>query len=186
MNLPSSRWLLLRCAASLAILTLQAPAHAQAAQPPAMPSPATGQTLPASTAALSPGLTPAPATAAAPQAANAAIAAAHSTEGPSFAPMGLALLAVLALMAAVLWALRRAGLAPRAGGANLLRLVSQLSLGPRERVVIVEAGDRWLLLGVGTGGIARLGSLPKGEYANAQLPVASFGTLLDKLRKGKT
>jgi flagellar protein FliO/FliZ len=98
--------------------------------------------------------------------------------------MGLALLVVLGLMAAVLWLLRRAGLAPRAGNANLLRLVSQLSLGPRERVVIIEAGDRWLLLGVGTAGISRLGSLPKGENASAPVPAGSFGALLDKLHKG--
>jgi flagellar protein FliO/FliZ len=98
--------------------------------------------------------------------------------------MGLALLVVLGLMGAVLWVLRRAGFAPRSANGHLLRLVSQLPLGPRERIVIVEAGDRWLLLGVGTAGISRLASLPKGESPSAPAAVASFGTLLERLRKG--
>ncbi len=113
-----------------------------------------------------------------------ASAASHAAEAPSFAPMGWSLAAVLALMAGLLWVLRRAGLAPRAGGAGPLRLVGQLSLGPRERLVIVEAGERWLLLGVGASGISRLASLAKGEVPAAALPAASFGALLERLRKG--
>lgn len=121
---------------------------------------------------------------AAPATAAPAAAGAHAVEGPSFAPMGLSLLAVLALMGAILWALRRAGLAPRAGSAGLLRIVGQLSLGPRERVLIVEAGDRWFLLGVGAAGISRLAALPKGADGLAAAPAAAFSTLLDRLRKG--
>jgi flagellar protein FliO/FliZ len=107
----------------------------------------------------------------------------HPVEGPSFTPMVVALLVVLGLMAAVLWVLRRTGLAPRPGGTQPMRLVSQLSLGPRERVVIVEVADRWLLLGVGTAGIARLGFVPKGETATPP-PAVAFGTLIERLRKG--
>lgn len=104
-------------------------------------------------------------------------------EGPSFVPMALALVLILGLLGAALWVLRRAGFAPR-GGSSQLRLVTQLALGPRERVVIVEAGERWWLLGVGASGVTRLGSLPKGEASASTLPPASFGTLLEKLRAG--
>jgi flagellar protein FliO/FliZ len=131
-------------------------------------------------AAAAPGASAAPAL----PSATAPATVPRPIEGPSFAPMGVSLLVVLALMAAVLWALRRAGLAPRPGTPGLLRVVGQLSLGPRERVVIVEAGERWLLLGVGAGGISRLASLSKSELpATAAMP-ASFGSLLERLRKG--
>jgi flagellar protein FliO/FliZ len=105
-------------------------------------------------------------------------------DGPSFMPMVVALVFVLGLMGAAVWVLRRAGLAPRAGSSHL-KIVSQLALGPRERVVVVEAGDRWLLLGVGAGGISRLGTMPKTEAAPADAPPPNFGALLGKLRGAK-
>jgi len=108
---------------------------------------------------------------------------APSADGPSFVPMALALVLVLGLLGAALWVLRRAGFARR-GGSGQLRLITQLALGPRERVVIVEVGERWWLLGVGGGAVTRLGSVPKGEASNTQAPAASFGAMLEKLRKG--
>jgi flagellar protein FliO/FliZ len=116
-------------------------------------------------------------------AAAQAQAAAKPIEGPSFTPMAVALVFVLGLMGAAVWVLRRTGIAPRTGSGHL-KVVSQLALGPRERVVIVEAGDRWLLLGVGAGGISRLGTLPKTEPAPGPAPPPSFGALLGKLRGG--
>jgi flagellar protein FliO/FliZ len=171
MALPSRRHLAFwrRLAAGLLAATLAAaaalPAHAETEAPAAAAS--------AVRAAATPALLAPP-----------AAAPAHAPEGPSFAPMGWSLVAVLALMAGLLWLLRRAGLAPRAGGAGPLRLVGQLSLGPRERIVIVEAGERWLLLGVGAGGVSRLASLAKGEAPAATLAPANFGALLERLRKG--
>ncbi len=115
---------------------------------------------------------------------TAAPAAPHPVEGPSLMPMIGALFLVLALLGAAVWVLRRTGIAPRGAG-NTLRMVGQLALGPRERVVIVEVGDRWWMLGVGAGGVTRIGTLPKGETANAEShPATSFGTLLERLRKG--
>jgi flagellar biosynthetic protein FliO len=115
---------------------------------------------------------------------TAAPAAQHPVEGPSLMPMIGALFLVLALLGAAVWVLRRTGIGP-CGAGNTLRLVGQLALGPRERVVIVEVGDRWWMLGVGAGGVTRIGTLPKGEAANVESQaVASFGTLLERLRKG--
>jgi flagellar protein FliO/FliZ len=155
-----------------------APAAAQAAATATAASPRPGP-------AAATGPAPAAAGVAASPAANAAAppSAAHAVEGPSFMPMALALAAILGLIGAALWVMRRMGLAPR-GGTGQLRLVTQLALGPRERVVIVEAGERWWMLGVGAGGITRLGSMPKGENAGAEAPVASFNALLARMRAG--
>jgi flagellar protein FliO/FliZ len=93
----------------------------------------------------------------APAAAPAVAAAASPV--PSLAPLIFGFIAVIALIPAAAWLLRRTGLANR-NGASGLRITGQLALGPRERLVIVEAGDRRWLLGVGPGGITRLGTLP--------------------------
>jgi flagellar protein FliO/FliZ len=123
----------------------------------------------------------------APLAHAQASGAAHGIEGPSPVPMAVALLIVLALIGVAAWVFKRAGVAPRAGAAGM-RVVSQLALGPRERVVVVEIGERWWLLGVGTGGITRLGTLPKGDAATPAGPMlpqaVSFASLLGKLRGG--
>lgn len=71
----------------------------------------------------------------------------------------LALALVIALIAAIAWLARRAGAMPR--GDARLRLVSGVSVGPRERVLIVEAGDTWLVLGVAPGRVNALHTLPR-------------------------
>jgi|GEM_PF-2225774 len=179
-------------AALLALWLLAPPRPAAAATPEAAPP--TAPAVAAAQANPNPGAAPgSPWAARDPAAATASGAPGgnHGVDGPSFAPMGLALVAVLGAMAAVLWLLRRMGLAPRGTDGRLLRIVSQLSLGPRERVLIVEAGDRWLVLGVGSAGIARLGTLPRGQAAADGMAAAgpagaaaSFQNLLERLRKG--
>ena len=103
---------------------------------------------------------------------------ASAPAGPSLGPMLLALLLVLALIPIALWLLKRMGPMANTPVAGL-KIIAQLPLGSRERVVVLEAGDRWLLLGVTAAQIQRIGSLPKGE-----LPAAapSFKSLLQRAR----
>lgn len=71
---------------------------------------------------------------------------------------------VLATVALVAWLLKR--LAPghvSAGGA--LKLVGGIAVGPKERVVVVEIGDTWLVVGVAPGQVTALHQLPKIEHA---------------------
>jgi flagellar protein FliO/FliZ len=103
--------------------------------------------------------------------------------GPSVAPLLLGLLLVLALIPAAAWLLRRAGLAQTASTSGL-RVVGQLPLGPRDRLVVVEAGDRRWLLGVSAAGIHRLGTLPPGTGAGdppAAPPERSFSEIVRRL-----
>jgi flagellar protein FliO/FliZ len=100
--------------------------------------------------------------------------------GPALMPsllqttLGLAL--VLALIWGAAWAIRR--VAPGAARPNaLLRTVATLAVGQRERVVVVEVADQWLVLGVSAGGINALSTLPKGS-APPQPATPPFARLL--------
>lgn len=77
-----------------------------------------------------------------------------------------ALVLVVGLILALAWLAKR--LPGVAGATNpALRVVGSLSLGPRERVVVVAVGDTQLLLGVGAGGTRTLHTLTE------PLPVAA-------------
>jgi flagellar protein FliO/FliZ len=102
----------------------------------------------------------------------------------SLTPLLLALLLVLALIPAAAWLLRRVGLAQPNSAAGL-RVVAQVPLGPRERVVIIEVADRRWLLGVGAAGITRLGTLPPGSESAPEASNApaerSFADIIRRL-----
>lgn len=72
--------------------------------------------------------------------------------------LGLAL--VLALLIGSLWVLKKL-LGQRGDGAGLLRVVAGTAVGTRERVVIVEVGSTWLVLGVAPGRVSALAEVPR-------------------------
>jgi flagellar protein FliO/FliZ len=110
-----------------------------------------------------------------------ALAQSAASEGPSLVPMIVALVFVLALVPVAMWLLKRLGAVQPAASAGL-RVVAQLPLGPRERIVVVEAGERWLLLGVTAASINRVGTLPKGDAEALQAAPSSFVALLNAAR----
>ena len=79
------------------------------------------------------------------------------------ASMGQALfglIVVLGVIAVLAWLARRFTPAASAQGA-LLKKVGAMSLGPRERVVVVEVADTWLVLGVTAQQVNTLHTLAK-------------------------
>lgn len=83
---------------------------------------------------------------------------------------GFGLAVVVALIFLCAWAARRFGLqAP--GSGRLLKVVSSAMVGQRERVVVVEIGDSWLVLGVAAGQVRALHTMPAGKLSEA--PAAS-------------
>ena len=67
---------------------------------------------------------------------------------------------VLAVIALAAWLVKR--FAPRGYGASgALRVVAGAAVGPRERVVIVEIGSTWLVIGVAPGSVSRLHEMPR-------------------------
>jgi flagellar protein FliO/FliZ len=121
---------------------------------------------------------------AAPTVFAAAEPPAVSTSGALFQGL-LGLIMVLAAMAAFFWFLRR--FSPGQSGAQgAVKVVGGVMLGPRERLVVVEVGETWLLLGVGGGQVSTLHTLsrPEGfaDTANAPLP-SHLPRFADKLKE---
>ena len=71
------------------------------------------------------------------------------------AKIGFGLLIVVALIVALSWGMRRMG-GLASGGAGSLRILGGLSMGTRERVVLIQVGDKQLLLGVAPGRVQTL------------------------------
>jgi flagellar protein FliO/FliZ len=103
----------------------------------------------------------------------------------SFAPSGLAatatvasasptgsifkvlfgLVAVLLVMAAITWALKR--MMPGVSGQkSVIKVVGGVSVGTRERVVVLEVAGRWLVVGVAAGQVNAIADIEKGQEVN--------------------
>lgn len=96
-----------------------------------------------------------------------------------------ALALILLLLVVLAWAARRSGLARRRNDAQgNMTLVATQSLGPRERLVLVDVGDQRLVLGVTASQITCLATQPRPENApQASAPAATFPLMLEKLRQ---
>ena len=87
---------------------------------------------------------------------------------------GLGLAVVIGLIFLLAWVARRFGL-QSPGNGKLLKVVSSAMVGQRERVVVVEIGDAWLVLGVAAGQVRALHTLPAGQLPAAPAtPLAAF------------
>jgi flagellar protein FliO/FliZ len=76
--------------------------------------------------------------------------------------MVLGLGVVLAVMALITWGLKR--FMPNIGNNNqsVVRVVGGVSVGSRERVVVLEVAGRWLVVGVASGQVNGLANLDAG------------------------
>jgi flagellar protein FliO/FliZ len=96
---------------------------------------------------------------------------------------------VLATLFAVLWLLRRLS-GGRLTGSAPIRTVGGIAVGSRERVVLLEIGEHWLVVGVAPGSVTGIATLPRGEISpagtDAKPVAADFGALLAKLKAGRS
>lgn len=99
------------------------------------------------------------------------------------------LLLVLAAVVLVGWLLKRMNLSQQGAG-NQLKMIGGIAIGQRERIVLVELDDTWIVVGVGPGQIRTLHTCakPEGETAIPD-PAASaesagkFSALLSSMLK---
>ena len=103
--------------------------------------------------------------------------------------MLLALVVVLGLIALFAWLMRRMSQGQRLGG-GALKVRGGVMLGPRERVVLLEVADTWIVVGVGGGQVNALHAMPRPANAEPTSgdPVASptFSTWLQRAVGGGT
>ena len=78
---------------------------------------------------------------------------------------------VLLLLFGLLKLLRRFGAGQTAAG-SAMKLVAGLSVGTRERIVLMEVGDTWVVLGVSPNQINALHTLPRQPLPSAPAPSA--------------
>lgn len=96
-----------------------------------------------------------------------------------------ALLGIIVLILAAAWVIKRLGFAPRGPRTRGLKVAASTSLGPRERVVIVEVEDARLVLGVTASQINVLHTLPLAPAVAEEEPAspADFQAMMKSLLK---
>ena len=121
---------------------------------------------------------------------SVAVAAEPAAAGPasdlasSLGQMVFGLVVVIALLVACLWVIKRLS-SPR-GSAGMLKVLGATAVGPRERVVLVEAGPKVLVLGVAPGSVRTLHVMERSELpvarddAGLEAPAGDFAAWLRK------
>jgi len=143
----------------------EAPAAAEAAASiatePAAPAPAPAPAQPSALAMTIP----------TPQ------ATAPSTGG-GLLQTSLALLFVIGLMLGLAWLTKRFGPKTLGGGNSNVKLVGSLSVGTRERILVLEVGEQWIVVGASPGRMNALATMPRQESSEpaqpATIPGANF------------
>ena len=177
-------------ASALAAALATGAAQARQDTPPAPAASAPAAAVPA--AAVPAESAPAPVIAVAPaapgpSAAGPAVQLQPSGAGPaagSLLQTIFALCVVLALLAVLAWFMKRYGPKAQAGSAHV-KQVGALNLGGRERIMVVEVGDQWIVVGASPGRVNALATMPRQASADAgatlhphQPSASSFGEWL--------
>ena len=114
-----------------------------------------------------------------PVVAQASEAASPGVSAGTYLQAGFALILIVGLLAATAWMARKVSGGKGFGQAGL-KVIGGVALGPRERIILVEVGDDWLVIGIVPGQIRTLhrldkGSLPEGALqAGADKPFAQW------------
>lgn len=112
--------------------------------------------------------------------APAATPPALASSSGSIFTMIFGLLVVVGIMMSIAWLLKRTGFTNMSGTGTPVKIIGGTSVGPRERVVVVEVADQWLVVGVAPGRVNTLATLPKQaiDYPNVAPATKSFSSWL--------
>lgn len=98
----------------------------------------------------------------------------------------LGMIVVLGVMLGLAWLLKRTGKFQMAAGGNL-KILGGLSMGTRERVVLLQVGETQLLIGVAPGRVQTLHVLDQPLEAQSQSAGGGFADQLGRMMgKGST
>ena len=112
---------------------------------------------------------------------NSATAAGSSATGSVFT-MLLGLGMVLALLVGLAWLFKRTGLVKGAGSNAVAKIIGGVSVGTRERVMVIEVAEQWIVVGVAPGRVNTLATMPRQEHVSTtstpSAPAANFSAWL--------
>jgi flagellar protein FliO/FliZ len=100
----------------------------------------------------------------------------------SLTQLTLSLIAIIALILAIGWVLKRLKLAGPRGGGDIA-VIDELSVGPRDRIVLVRVGDAQVLVGVGASGLVPLTPLAAPIALKGGAPAPVFAERLRDLMR---
>jgi flagellar protein FliO/FliZ len=100
----------------------------------------------------------------------------------SLTQLTLSLVAIVALILAIGWVLKRFKLAAPRASSNA-EVLDQLNLGPRERIMLIRIGETQVLVGVGANGIVPLTPLATPIALKAVTPQPAFAERLRDLMR---
>lgn len=86
----------------------------------------------------------------------------------TYVQAALALAFIVSLLAGTTWLARKVS-GGKGFGQSGLKIVGGVALGPRERIVLLEIGNEWLVIGIVPGQIRTLHRLEKGSLPNGPL-----------------
>jgi flagellar biosynthetic protein FliO len=101
-----------------------------------------------------------------PAAAQAGEAVQPGVSSGTYIQAGFALALIVALLAATAWLARKVSGGKGSGQAGI-KVIGGVALGPRERIVLLEVGNDWLVIGIVPGQIRTLHRLDKGSLPDA-------------------
>lgn len=95
------------------------------------------------------------------------------------------LVAIVAIIFLLAWAVKKFNLNQQAGN-GLLRIVAGISIGTRDRIVLLQVGEEQILLGLSPGRIEKLHTLAEPLKSAQGRPAAgAFASRLDRLMNEK-
>jgi flagellar protein FliO/FliZ len=98
----------------------------------------------------------------------------------SLAQLTLSLVAIVGLIFAIGWVLKRLKVAAPRAGRGHITVLDELTVGARERVVLLGVGDSQVLVGIGAGGMVALTPLSTPIVLKELPPTPVFA---DRLRE---
>ena len=110
---------------------------------------------------------------------------APGVSGSAILQMLFGLLLIIGLLFAGAYLLRKLNGGRSFGQSGPMRIVGGLMISARERIVLLEVGDEWIVVGIVPGQIKTLHTLPKGEIQSVGSNEKSFSQWLKQISERK-